>query len=357
MNDSECMQWLRNENLLSAAERHYNDFRKVFSECLRVKSRENVLILGDTGIGSNRLSAIISACYYIFCMKNGITSRLVMQPSKRRGEKAEGFINDALRTLRKGSIIITALSDHLGSLEGTFSFRDFCKGNGHRFVSTTSLGYIPNDCFHDIISAINIDYRELRNRHRKIIQSLGRAREIRVTTKKGTDLTLSIRGNSAISSGGNFSEPGTGGNIPAGEVYIAPVEGTGEGRVVVDASSRSRMSTSVMRNPMVINISKGSISSIEGGKEARLLEESLDWARKKATYPERVSKLCELGIGTNMNAKVIGATIIDEKAMGTAHVAFGSNHWFGGTIKTIVHFDQVFWNPVIYADGKKIIMP
>jgi len=49
---------------------------------------------------------------------------------------------------------------------------------------------------------------------------------------------------------------------------------------------------------------------------------------------------------------LIGSTIMDEKVLGTAHIGIGSNHWFGGEIKTVYHGDQVFKNPKIYLDGK-----
>ena len=96
---------------------------------------------------------------------------------------------------------------------------------------------------------------------------------------------------------------------------------------------------------------------IEGGVEADLLKQSLKWAEEKAKYPSRVKKICELGIGMNVHAKVIGTTIIDEKAFGTAHIAMGSNYWFGGSIRTIIHLDQVFRNPEVYVDGKLLKIP
>jgi len=78
----------------------------------------------------------------------------------------------------------------------------------------------------------------------------------------------------------------------------------------------------------------------------------LKWAEEHAKYAERVRKVAELGIGLNPKAKIIGATIIDEKVLGTAHVGIGSNYWFGGPIRTIIHLDQVFKNPLLKLDGE-----
>lgn len=63
-------------------------------------------------------------------------------------------------------------------------------------------------------------------------------------------------------------------------------------------------------------------------------------------------RICELGIGLNPNASIIGAMIVDDKTLGTAHIGIGSNYWFGGNIYAIIHLDQVFKNPTIYFDGE-----
>ena len=53
-------------------------------------------------------------------------------------------------------------------------------------------------------------------------------------------------------------------------------------------------------------------------------------------------------------AIIIGATIVDEKKLGTAHIAIGSNYWFGGPIRTIIHLDQIMKDVTIEVDGEKL---
>ena len=65
--------------------------------------------------------------------------------------------------------------------------------------------------------------------------------------------------------------------------------------------------------------------------------------------------VAELGIGTNRKAKIIGEVLVDEKAYGTAHIAFGSNKAMGGTLDVQIHVDGVFSKPTITADGETII--
>ncbi|MBU1703911.1 MAG: aminopeptidase, partial [Nanoarchaeota archaeon] len=179
-------------------------------------------------------------------------------------------------------------------------------------------------------------------------------KEVHVKTAKGTDIKFSIRGRRAISNSGDYSKPGTGGNIPVGEVYIAPVEGTASGKLVIDGTIKHRWGATIVQDPVTILIEKGKITEIRGGFEAKLLERTFDWAAANAKNKENVRVVGEFGIGTNPKAKLIGATILDEKTINTAHIAFGSNYWFGGDIYSILHVDQIFKDPIIEVDGKKI---
>ena len=108
----------------------------------------------------------------------------------------------------------------------------------------------------------------------------------------------------------------------------------------------------MIRNPIELTIKDGEITSIKGGEEAKQLERTLKWAASIAKNPGNVRRICELGIGLNPNAKIVGAMIVDDKTLGTAHIGIGSNYWFGGDIYAIIHLDQVFKNPTIYLDDE-----
>ncbi|MBK6899809.1 MAG: aminopeptidase [bacterium] len=65
--------------------------------------------------------------------------------------------------------------------------------------------------------------------------------------------------------------------------------------------------------------------------------------------------VCELGIGLNPGARLVGCMLEDEKALRTAHIAFGSNEDMpGGRNRSSVHIDYLFHTPsmdVTYEDG------
>ena len=187
---------------------------------------------------------------------------------------------------------------------------------------------------------------------KKLKKQFDGAEEINITTNAGTDLYYNVKGINSISADGNYTEPGSGGNLPAGEVYAPPNGKRVEGKIVIDGSSRVQNGTILVKEAITLKIEEGNITEISGGKEAKELENTLNWAASVAKHPGSVRRICELGIGLNPKAKIIGATIVDDKVLGTAHIGIGSNYWFGGNIYAIIHLDQVFRNPKIEFDGK-----
>jgi leucyl aminopeptidase (aminopeptidase T) len=244
------------------------------------------------------------------------------------------------------------LSGKLGSIRAlSHSYRNYIRENHHRFVSATSLGKLGEENYQAVIDTINIDYNKLQEKAEVIKNELDNGNELRITSDSGTDLKMELK-NRAVLNTGNYKKAGTGGNIPAGEVYLAPKWKTAEGKIVIDGSSAYRGGTQLIEEPIVMDVKRGEIIDIDGAGEADNLRSTLDWAYKKARHPWGIRRIGELGIGINPNAKIIGATIVDEKVHGTAHVGIGSNYWFGGTIYAIIHLDQVFKNPKLYIDGK-----
>lgn len=352
MNTYEFLEWLESKQLTEQAKSNSKVLKKVLTYCLAA-SEEEVLIIGDEGYQEKRVAALLTGGYYFAAKELGLNARIIVQEPRIRGDSAEDAIIDALKNLPRKSIIIMNFSSKLGSIkEISNSYRTYAREQQHKFVSATNLANIPSLNFDQLLNAIDVDYEKMHKKAQKIYEILEKGKEVRITTEKGTDLTIGIEGMNPILNTGMYNKPGLGGNIPAGEVYIPPKWKNVEGKIVIDGSSAHMGGAQLIEEPIVMTVKKGEVISIEGGEEARKLEETLQWAEKKAKYPWGIRRVCELGIGINPNANLIGTTIVDEKKIGTAHIALGSNYWFGGTIYAIIHLDQVFKNPVITVDGK-----
>ncbi|MEE9525427.1 MAG: aminopeptidase [Candidatus Woesearchaeota archaeon] len=352
MHAKKHLQWLEEEGLIEFAESNSHVFKKVLQDCLDVQKDERILIITDKGYEGRRLAAIISGGYYLAARELGIDATLIRQKPKIKGDSADDNVLIALNELGNNNVVILSLSGKLGSIRTlSHSYRSYIKENHHRFVSASNLGKLKEDDYETVLNTIDIDYKKLQETGEKLKKEIGQGNQIRITTEAGTDVVVGLR-NPAVLNTGNYKNPGTGGNIPAGEVYLAPRWKWVEGKIVIDGSGAYRGGTQLIEEPITLEIKRGEIINIDGGEEADNLRETLDWATKKARHPWGIRRIGELGIGINPNAKIIGATIVDEKVKGTAHVGIGSNYWFGGTIYAIVHLDQVFKNPKIYIDGK-----
>lgn len=329
-----------------------NLFKRIIRENLKA-TNEEILLIGDTGTKERNAAAIMTSYYKEAAEEMGFKHEELLQAFKRRGDIADDRLIKKLNSLPRKSIIIINISNKLGTLGKLgLSFRKYAKARQHRFISTPSLGTMERHQIPLLIRSLDIDYKESARKTSVLSRKLSKGSEISVTNKAGTDITLNISGKEGKVSTGVFTKPGTGGNIPGSEAYIAPNLEETTGTIAVDGSIRVKDKTILAKNPVFLQVKNGFVTKVSGGEEAGELKRTLSWAAKKAKYPERTRMIGELGIGTNRKAKILGSTIVDEKALGTAHFALGSNYWFGGSIKTIIHLDQVIRNPTMKIDGK-----
>lgn len=142
---------------------------------------------------------------------------------------------------------------------------------------------------------------------------------------------------------GVYKQSGTSGNLPSGEAYIAPLEGTANGETLIDGSM---VGVGKLTKPLHATIAEGKLVKLEG-KDADQLQVLFD--------NDLNASLGELGFGTNKNARLCGIILEDEKVYGTVHVAFGTNTSFGGTIKANCHLDGIILKPDLYLDDQLII--
>ncbi len=339
--------------VVKLVEGRLSSFNTVLSKSLRPKNEE-ILIVTDYGIEKNTLASMLAYGYYLAAKKKGLMATLLFQDVKKGFMFSDDHIVQAVTRLEKGNLIILSLSNKLGRFGDHKSFRMFCKDQKHRFLSATGLGDVAVGRFDLFIESMTINYPRMRKRGLAIKKIWDKANEIRVTTPNGTDVTYDVRGMLAVANIGEYHNPGEGGNMPAGEVYIPPRGYYGVfGKVVIDGSMKTDSGAVLLDEPVTAHIKNGRVVMLEG-KQAHLLEETFQKFENRAKYPYRIRHIAELGIGINPGAVLIGSMILDEKVFGTGHIAFGSNYWFGGEIKTIYHGDQVFKAPTYFVDGVKM---
>ncbi len=194
------------------------------------------------------------------------------------------------------------------------------------------------------------DYREIEKETKKIADLMTEANEVRVTSPGGTDITFSLKGRNGMVDAGILTEKGSFGNLPAGEAYCAPVEGTANGKLVVESNWYPDL-----KERMTFTFQSGYVTEIiGGGKVGDEFRSLLDFSKKIEPYVSR-RNLAEFGVGTNPNAKRPDNVLEAEKIKGTAHLAIGDNSHIGGKVSSDLHQDFIIPKPTLIFDGKKIM--
>jgi leucyl aminopeptidase (aminopeptidase T) len=186
---------------------------------------------------------------------------------------------------------------------------------------------------------------ELKRRGEAICELLDRGSEAHITCANGSDLRLGLEGRTSIVDAGDLSARGAFGNLPCGEGFIAPVEGTGEGTLVVDGSIAG---VGLVSAPVEMKVGGGHITAA-ANEEGEALMSLL------TAHGQDGTNVAELGIGTNEEAILTGNILEDEKILGTAHVAFGASAAIGGTVQVPVHLDVVVLRPTVSVDGETLL--
>ncbi|MQA73499.1 MAG: aminopeptidase [Solirubrobacterales bacterium] len=209
-------------------------------------------------------------------------------------------------------------------------------------VRIATLPGVTEEMLARVMSA---DMEGLRRRGAAIAELLTAGAEARITSAAGSDLRLGLDGRAAIADAGDLTAPGAFGNLPCGEGFIAPLEGTTEGTLVVDGAIAT---LGVPDEPVELTVEGGHLTAASGTVGERLLE-------LLSVGGEDGTNVAELGVGTNEKAILSGEVLEDEKLLGTCHVAFGASAAIGGTVQVPVHLDCVVMKPDLTVDGEPIV--
>ena len=297
-------------------------------KCLGLKKNESFLVVTDNkllALGKGFLEAAKKITNKTRLIKTPIPKVHGTEPSKEVAKEMLKYDVELLITTK--------------SLSHTNARISACK-KGARIVT------MPGITKEILERTIDIDYNKLMKTHKKLGDIIDNGKKVKIKTKLGTDLTFSIKGRKAFGrDSGLFTKKGSFGNLPTGEIFVAPVEGTANGIYLADASFAG---IGKLKSPIKIYVKNGHAVKIDGEK-ADVLAELLDSAGKEAR------NIAEFGIGTNEKAKITGNILEDEKVIGTCHIALGNNVGFGGKISVQLHLDGIIKNPTIFVDEDKIL--
>ena len=199
--------------------------------------------------------------------------------------------------------------------------------------------------------AMDVDWMDLAVSTNILARALVGADRCEVSSANGTRLVLGVSGRPVAPDDGMLTQNGKFGNLPAGEVFLAPVEGTAEGVLVLEWGPLERF-----KSPLTVTIEGGKVVSVNGDAS-----DEVNWLEGLLSAHPNNTNIAELGIGTNKAATRPDNVLESEKILGTIHVAFGDNHTFGGVVKAPLHQDFVLFDATLVAvwetgGGRRVLL-
>jgi len=193
--------------------------------------------------------------------------------------------------------------------------------------------------------AMTADFDAVRETTALVCAALAAAETASVTAPAGTDVEMSLEGRGAIPLDGFFHDYGFA-NLPPGLAVTSPVEGTAEGRIVLDHAMDG---IGALSEPVELAVEDGRAVAIDGGRAADELRELL------AAGAGDPYNLAELALGTNPAARLTDNLAECKKRLGVLDVALGDNTSIGGATESSLHLDAIVTRPTLRLDGTVVV--
>ncbi len=336
--------------------------RAALGDVLGLREGEELLIVTDTGEDAFHMARLLSD----EARRMGGKAVIAVQGQKTTFDDTDRLVLEAIRACPDITITMcTGLSgnDPFGYYTG-YVCRDgekydhalFALSDGDRRMRCLICEGATADVLRRCVA---VDYSSISENAALFTGAFKNASDVQVTTPAGTDVTFSIKGREAYAEDGVSRAPGEWSDLPIGEMRISPVVGSANGVIVFDGTMDLIKDSLIPKTPVRVFVKDGYVTSIDGGREARMLLDAIRGGEKMAKkkglpeYGKNARSLGELGIGINPAAHISGNLIEDEKVVGTAHFAIGYN--YDNDAEAFIHQDCLVMRPSIWVDGKQIM--
>jgi leucyl aminopeptidase (aminopeptidase T) len=221
----------------------------------------------------------------------------------------------------------------------------------------TKLAHAPGMTL-EILAAADTDYDAIAERAELLsaVLVLGRRLDLVTEDSRGQEYRLNV----AI---GGWNYPpgvsdgvireGTWDNLPPGEVYVVPRDGTGQ--IAINGSLPGKLLA--QGEELVLTFRDGRLAEMgpENGSAARHLRATqIAYAERRgdANWPN----LAEIGFGLNPAIlELTGVEILDAKKAHTLHIGLGHSASLGGVVESAIHCDMIVRRPTAYVNGHLIM--
>lgn len=182
-------------------------------------------------------------------------------------------------------------------------------------------GLDPEEYVDRMTKAYDVDYEQIKHACNAQLKRLNGIHQAALHTGSGCTLYFNLADRVWHIDSGD-------GDLPCGEIYIAPIEEQTNGSVFFETFYLNQK----LYQNVKLDICRGEVRSSNHKELTCYFNEQ----------PEANKIICELGFGMNPHVtSLCGCTVLDEKMAGTFHIAVGSNIMFGGKNEAACHNDFV----------------
>lgn len=298
----------------------------IVEDCLRVKPKEEFLVIIDSSYETEIAEAAMSAAHAV-----GAEAQMIVLPRWP-------YLKPPTRAVTKAMSAVDVLWAIL-----PIHYTDAMKSAENAGIRIIYMPFLTKDM---LIATSNSDLKEILNRSKSIANVIEKSKMMRITTEKGTDLTVPILEPNILYYPYPVSSPP---NNVAGMwgcvSYIAPY--SAEGVVIVDGSNQI---LGLLKESIRLRVKNGSVIAIDGGREAEEFEDYV-----KSFNDPNAYKLAHVSAGLNPKFKFIGNVLMDEHVLGAVTIGMGVNIYLGGKIKSKMHTDLVLRKATVMLDGRAVL--
>ena len=202
-------------------------------------------------------------------------------------------------------------------------------------------------------NGVNVDYPKLEDQGKAVKAIISGGKEVQITNTNGTDIKMRIENRQVLVSDGSLSDEdlkrGYAASqvyLPAGEVYLAPVPGTAEGKVVVDRLFYQDKEIT----GLTLTFQKGKLTSMiakSGIEPFKAIYDAAESGKEEFAF-------IDLGINPDVHIKP-NSKLVAWMPAGMITVGIGNNIWAGGENKNPFGYSFFLPGSTIKVDGKVLV--
>jgi aminopeptidase len=277
----------------------------------------------------------------------GIVDVVILTESEE-GRTYKGVPPERIAARGKAAAPISALMQKRG-------VRTVALGNGlyPSAERAEQFGVARDELADMMFGGLETDYAKLQETGKEVQQILAAGKELRITNPNGTDLRVGIAGRPVTVNDGIISleDQKKGGAatsvwLPAGEVYLVPVPGTGNGTVIADQFFYQGETIRKLK----LDFKNGKLTSMTAEEGL----EPLQAGYNAAGQGRDLLGVIDIGINSGIQSPEESPVHVWAKA-GTVTVSVGDNTWAGGDNRASFGFAAYSPGSSVTIDGKPLI--